>query len=1053
MEKINRAGSGKTEHELDRQRQLLYTVNTAATVLLSGADDDNFEASLLKSLELVARCVEVDRINIWRNETRNGVLHYVMQYGWLSDIGRQGNHVRQGDAFPYDDSRAASRRGKVFRGWKIDGFLDGKCINSTLSTLPPYMRDEVKQYSIKSILILPVFRRESFWGLVSLDDCHNERTFAEDEISILRSASLMIVSAVNRNAHATQINEAHERANLMMKEVERKNQLLDTVNRAADILLKAEVDDFKGALWRCMGMMAEAADVDRVYIWKNLTIEGRLHCSQIYEWSESAEPQQGNELTIDIMYSESIPPWEKTLSGGNCVNGLVRDLSPEEQAQLSPQGILSILVVPIHLHNRFWGFMGFDDCSKERVFTENEEAILRSASLLVTHALLRNNYITDIVRLQSELEAALKKAQSANRAKSGFLARMSHEMRTPLNAIIGLSELALINGGLSMEALSSTEKIYNAGITLLDTVNDLLDISKIEAGKLELVQGKYDIPSLINDAVTQSLSHIGEKPVKFVLDITNDLPLYLYGDNLKVKQIFNNILSNAFKYTKEGTVELSLRCEREGDSVWMTIRVRDTGIGIRAEELSRLFSDYTQMNMESNRDVRGTGLGLAITKRIAEMMEGSIAVESEYGKGSVFTARIRQKFVTDATIGAETLKNLKDFRYSYKAAFKSGAGSKLTPIKLPDARVLVVDDIPVNLDVAKGMLKPYGMQIDCVTSGQAAIDAIRDEKVRYDAIFMDHMMPGMDGIKAARAIREKIGTEYARTIPVIALTANAIPSNRKKFLRNGFQDFLSKPIEMAKLDAVIRKWLWDGKTGESSDSGQIHTGKQALPDNCGRKDINDHSGRKNGIECQQAPGEKTARLDVEKGVERFGGDRESYKLILNSFAESTRSLLPAVRGVTGDNLANYAITVHGIKGSSRSVCADVTGNMAEALEKAAKAGDFGFVHTHNQDFIKTVEELLEHIDDVIKEMTPENSKALKDKPDIETLSELLAACKKYDMDAVDAAMSDIENFKYESDDGLAAWLRTNVEQMNFAQIEEKLSALIAMEDGERHGEI
>jgi signal transduction histidine kinase len=270
--------------------------------------------------------------------------------------------------------------------------------------------------------------------------------------------------------------------------------------------------------------------------------------------------------------------------------------------------------------------------------------------------------ITERTLLQAELKTALKEAQDANYAKTTFLANMSHEMRTPLNAVIGLSELALEDRVMDEAVKENLEKICNAGATLLSTVNDILDISKIEAGKLELVLVDYDIPGLINDAITQSIMRIGEKPIKFSLNIGEDLPTSLRGDDLRVKQIMNNLLSNAFKYTKAGTVELTVSCEREGDTVWMIIRVSDTGIGIRKDDMASLFLNYYKADLESNRNIEGAGLGLPITKNVAEMMGGSITVESEYGKGSVFTARFRQQFVTDAVIGAELADNLKKFR-------------------------------------------------------------------------------------------------------------------------------------------------------------------------------------------------------------------------------------------------------------------------------------------------------------------------------------------------------------------------------------------------------
>jgi len=561
-----------------------------------------------------------------------------------------------------------------------------------------------------------------------------------------------------------------------------------------------------------------------------------------------------------------------------------------------------------------------------------------------------------------------------------------------------------------------------------------LDISKIEAGKFELVPIEYDMPSLLNDTVTQNILRIGERPITFRLDIDENLPTTLYGDELRIKQIFNNLLSNAFKYTREGTVELAVRCSREDGMAWMTCQVRDTGIGIKAEDLSKLFSNYAQVDLRSNRGIGGTGLGLAIAKRVVEMMGGSIAVESTYGEGSVFTLRFPQKLVSAAVIGQEIVQNLKNFSYS---DHKRHRDAKVARIRLPYARVLVVDDVPTNLDVAKGMMRPYGMQIDCVTSGQQAIDAIRAEKVRYNAVFMDHMMPGMDGIEAVKIIREEIGGEYAQNIPIIALTANAIAGNEAMFLGKGFQAFISKPIELARLDAVIRQWVRDKELEKSLSEQQVSVGGQiVLESRCGQ-DRRVTPTRRSGTD-RRARNESIPGLSMNKGIERFGGDVESYFGVLRSYAVNSRPLLATARGVNWENLAGYAIIVHGLKGSSRSIGADRVGDQAEALEKAAKARDIDFVLANNAAFIDAVDTLINNLNELLRQRSSEHPKPKQDRPDQEALSRLLTACENYDMDGVDAVMAEIEGSEYEADGGLTAWLRENVEQMNLAEIREKL---------------
>jgi len=619
--------------------------------------------------------------------------------------------------------------------------------------------------------------------------------------------------------------------------------------------------------------------------------------------------------------------------------------------------------------------------------------------------------VTERIRLQVELKTALKEAQDANSAKSNFLAMMSHEMRTPLNAIIGLSGLTLESGNLNGDDYINLEKINNAGDVLLNTVNDILDISKIEAGKFDLMPVDYDIPSLINDAVTQSIMRIESKPIEFILDIEENLPSRLVGDDLRIKQMINNLLSNAFKYTKKGIVKLCIRCRKEDDIVRMIIQVSDTGIGIRNEDIVDLFSDYAKMDKKSNRKIEGTGLGLPITKMLAEMMGGSISVESVYGQGSVFSIAIMQHFVSDDVIGAEIVESLKAFHYS---KHKRNTNSRMMRVSMPYARVLVVDDVTTNLDVAKGILKPYGMHVDCVNSGQEAVDIIREEKVRYNAIFMDHMMPEMDGIEATRIIRET-GTDYAKNIPIIALTANAIIGNEDIFLNNGFQAFLPKPVEVSRLDAILRQWVRDKNMEENFPASVIEPPKETQT----------ISGHIDGIDLQQ-------------GLERFSGDKEAYLNVLGSYATNTLFVIENIPEIIADNLNSYAVMVHGIKGSSQGICAEKVGAMAQALEKAAKAGNIDYVTSNNPDFVKETKKLVAAISDMLGKLAADNPKPIKEKPDRETLLKLSDACTNYKMDLVDEAMAELEAYDYKTGGNFVNWLRESVDKMNFAEIKEKI---------------
>ncbi len=681
-------------------------------------------------------------------------------------------------------------------------------------------------------------------------------------------------------------------------------------------------------------------------------------------------------------------------------------------------GILAILLVPVWIRNEFWGFVGFDNCHSERLFTENEVSVTRSGCLLMASVLQKNEYTLNLRETSERLQNALADAEEANAAKSNFLAHMSHEIRTPLNAVIGLSELTIDAGNLTSEAEANLDKIYVAGSTILSIVNDILDISKIESGKLELYPDRYDTPSLIHDIATLNIVRIGEKPIAFKLFIDENLPSKLYGDDLRVKQIFNNLLSNAFKYTHSGTVEWRVSFERDGESVWLTASVKDSGIGIKPEDLKKLFSDYNQVDVRTNRRVDGTGLGLAITKRLVEMMDGSIAVESEYGHGSTFSVRMRQSFVSDAPIGKDRAENLVNLRHT---TFRHAKNTLLTHVNLSYARVLVVDDIQTNLDVVKGMMKPYGLEVDCVTSGDQAIEMIRAESPRYNAIFMDHMMPGMDGVEATRIIREEIGTEYARNIPIIALTANAIVGNEKMFLSHGFRDFLSKPIEMTKLDVMLRRWVRDKNLEkiQSNAAGDVPSGEARGADSC----------------LPLLEEIRMEGVDIEGALARFGDDETVLIDVIRSYAKNTRPLLGRLREhLAAEELNDYAIVIHGIKGSSYGIHARKVGKVAEALEAASKAGDIEAVRTGHPAFEEIAETLLDDMDKVLDCIDSAAKKPVAAEPDPALLQKLRDACEAFDMDGVDAAMEGLGAFRYGRGGKFVAWLREKVASMAFEEI-------------------
>ena len=607
-------------------------------------------------------------------------------------------------------------------------------------------------------------------------------------------------------------------------------------------------------------------------------------------------------------------------------------------------------------------------------------------------------------------------AIQASDAKSRFLANMSHEMRTPLNAIIGLSELALGGKELPPAVEDNLEKVYNSGMTLMGIVNDLLDISKIESGKFELVLAEYDLPSMINDTVNLNIIRIGSKPITFKLLIDETLPSRLYGDELRVKQILNNLLSNAFKYTMEGSVILRISCQEEDGSAWLTASVKDSGIGIKAEDREKLFADFNRLDARKNYYLEGTGLGLVLTKSMVELMDGGISVESEYGKGSTFTIKIRQKPVNAPPIGPRVAENLTNFRYSVQ---KRNRNAGLVRIKLPYARVLVVDDVPINLDVAKGMLQPYGMTVDCVLGGRESVNLVRGHKVHYDAIFMDHMMPDIDGIEAVKLIRE-IGGDYASNIPIIVLTANAITGNEEMFLQLGFNDFLSKPIDILRLDSVVHRWVRD-KRREQEETPAAEAAPREI------------------AFAQPLVSWQVQGINIHKALEQFSNMEDALLGAFRSYNAHIHTLLDNLRIFPhqgqDERLQQYIVAAHSIKGASYGVCADEIGQQAGELERAGRANDFDFIAAHTGELINAAEKTAA---DLALCLEKEQAKPRKAEPDTALLAKLREACADYKMDEVDRIMGELEQYDYESRQGLILWLRERVDTVDFQKITEKL---------------
>jgi signal transduction histidine kinase/CheY-like chemotaxis protein len=579
-------------------------------------------------------------------------------------------------------------------------------------------------------------------------------------------------------------------------------------------------------------------------------------------------------------------------------------------------------------------------------------------------------YITNILTgavnkrsVELQLIAAKEAAEQSNRSKGLFLANMSHEIRTPMNAILGISEIQLQSTTLPPDVEEALNQIYDSGNLLLNIINDILDFSKIEAGKMEIVPVKYDVPSLLNDTAQLNRLRYESKPIEFMLDVDENTPLELYGDELRIKQILNNLLSNAFKYTDEGKVGLSVCAEPGEDKeiVSLVFRVSDTGQGMREDQITRLFDAYSRFNMEANRTVTGAGLGMNIVKRLIEMMDGEIMVESEIGKGSTITVRLPQKSVGPAVCGAEFVDNLRNFR------FRSIPISKKAQIiheYMPYGSVLVVDDVVSNIYVIRGLLRPYGLRIETATSGIEAIDKIKDNNV-YDIVFMDHMMPVMDGMKATKIIRDM---GYTRTI--IAFTANAIVGQSDIFLANGFDGFISKPIDSRELDAVLKTFIRDKQPPEVIEA--VRRGQHQK-----EQETNDTS-----------EVEKYFVLDAEKAIKVI---EEIYPKLHTSDTEVVDS---------------YITAVHGMKSALANIDETKLSGVALSLERAGRERNFTVITEESPAFINALRVLIDQYKPVYNDETTEISGDdmvyLRNK-----LLDIKLACEKFDITAARNALEDL----------------------------------------------
>lgn len=685
-----------------------------------------------------------------------------------------------------------------------------------------------------------------------------------------------------------------------------------------------------------------------------------------------------------------------------------------------------------------------------------------------------------ILHDNTELIYERDRAEAANHAKTAFLAKMSHEIRTPMNAIVGMCEL-ILREELSPVVFGHAMNIKQASANLLSIINDILDLSKIESGKLEIINSHYLFSSVVNDAVNVIRMRLIEKPIRLLVYVDPNIPNQLNGDEVRVRQIIMNLLSNAAKYTHDGFIELSITYERTDEkNLLLHINVRDSGIGIRGKDMDKLFSEFVQISSAGTKGIEGTGLGLTISKSLCVEMGGDLTAQSEFGVGSTFTADIPQQIVSEEPLaqirhmqdknvllyemreacGKSIMQSLQALGIPCTWATKQSEffeaflettmpyshvllpqvllssatkviekmddpplliaivdyGAELlnqeipaipmpvytitlanmlndenstsnfdevrseTRFIAPSARILLVDDIITNLTVAEGLLMPYEMQIDTCKSGDDAVKLVQQN--RYDIVFMDHMMPGMDGIEATTLIRN-MGEqdEYFAKLPIIALTANAVSGMKEMFLSNGMDDYLAKPIDTSKLDNILDRWL----PAEKKQKASAHHKKE------------------------KALVMSIEGVDTKLGLSMTGGIPSHYIRVLKNFHSDGREKIAEIqKAYDSQNYTLYATYVHALKSASASIGATALSQKAKALEFAAKSEDVEFLKQNNASFLRALENILENLGKALDQLEKEKRGTQQANPMLrEILTQLQRALDEIDTPFIDAAVNEI----------------------------------------------
>ena len=840
--------SQMTQEKLKQRESLLQAVNRAADVLLTSEDNADFDDAVVLGMEIIGQAMEIDSVEVWQNEMAKGELYAILKHHWYSAAGKNARAETFLVEFPYSISPQWDERLAL-----------GEVITGAITELSPEDREFLEPFNLKSVLTIPLFHKNELWGICCIDDCHRERSFTAEEIDILKSGALMLSNAVIRNYQAAEIREADERALLMLNSTPLCCQLWDQ---------NYNIIDCNEAALKLYGFSSKQEYIERFFeLFPPLQPDG----------------QNSREKSRQFM--------QKAFAEGH--------------AKIDWENRMPATGEPIPM-----------EITLARVRYKGEYALAVYTRDLREH----NKMIADIRDTSMRLEAALEEATISSKAKGDFLSSMSHEMRTPLNAVIGMT--AIGKKAKDMEQKNSAlQRIDEASSHLLAVINDILDMAKIEANRLELSPIEFNVERMLKGVASITSYSMREKRQIFNSYIDHKVPQFIICDDQRLSQVITNLLSNASKFTEEGgNINLNVSLESEDkESYTLLFEVNDNGIGISPEQQDKLFQVFTQAESGISRKFGGTGLGLALCKRVIELMGGNIWVESEVGKGSTFKFTIRVErseqqmelplsplaqqqnlkiLVVDddrfmrrhleivfmdvglscqtASGGKEALEKIEtegDFdlyivdwrmpgmdgieltqrikkkseayivlissdwslvesearqagvdRFMSKPIFstdiiecindylhvesESQAESPMDAAqgKFSGKRLLLAEDIELNREIVMSLLEGTGLAIDIAVNGQVAFDMVSAQPERYDLVFMDVHMPEMDGLSATRLIR-KLKSNAAKTIPIIALTANVFREDVEECLAAGMNDHLGKPLDVNQIYEKLFTYL------------------------------------------------------------------------------------------------------------------------------------------------------------------------------------------------------------------------------------------------------